>query len=264
MSSLAIAAVAFACILAGTLAGMLIARALPGHHLSGDSKDSVKQGLGLIATLTALVLGLLVATTKGTFDTQSAAVRELAANVMLLDRALERYGSQTKEKTPEATKEIQEAREALANLVRVTLSDLWPEAGSQSADLGATDVRVAGEAMFDKISALKPSSDTQILLKSRALDVTITLGQTRQRLLAQSGSSIPLPFLLVLGFWLTVLFGCFGLLAPRNLTVVVTLIVCMLSVAGAIFLVLEMDRPFEGIVRVSDAPLRTALSRIGK
>jgi hypothetical protein len=253
LSSLAIACVALACILAGTLLGMLVGRALPGHHLTGDSKDSVKQGLALIATLTALVLGMRVATTKGTYDTQSTAVRDLAANVVLLDRVLARYGPETKE-----------ARELLGGGVRALLEQMWPENCGQPANLTAADLRVAWEVCFDNVSALEPKTDAQRLLKPRALEITISLAQTRQRLLAQKETSIPLPFLLVLGFWLTILFGCFGLLAPRNLTVVVVLIVCMLSVSGALFLILEMDKPFDGILRISSAPLRNALSRLGE
>ena len=253
MNSFAIACAAFAFILGGTLAGMLIGRVLPGHHLSGDSKEAIKQGLALLALLTALVLGLLVGTTKGTFDAQSATVREVAANVAVLDRALDRYGPQTKE-----------ARKSLADVAKAMLEHMWPESSGQQADLTADAVRLAGEDMFDKITALEPETDTQRLLKSRALEMTISLAQTRQRLLAQKESSIPMPFLVVLGFWLTILFGCYGLLAPRNLTVFVVLIVCMVSVAGALFLVLEMDRPFDGIVRVPSAPLQSVLSRLGQ
>src|SRR5262249_17851561 len=96
------------------------------------------------------------------------------------------------------------------------------------------------------------------------LEILISLAQTRQRLLAQKESSIPLPFLFVLGFWLTILFASYGLLSPPNATVLVVLVVCMLSVAGAVFLVLELDRPFDGIMRISSAPLRAALSRLGE
>jgi hypothetical protein len=230
---------------------MLIARALPGHHLSGDSRDAVKQGLAMIATLTALVLGLLVSSTKGTYDSQGAAVKDLAANVMLLDRVLDRYGPETKD-----------ARELLRKAVRITLEKMWPD-GGVSADVAPEEARVVGEALFDQISALDAKPGAQSLFKSRALEITISLAQTRQRLLAQKESSVPLPFLFVLGFWLSLLFACYGLLSPRNLTVVVVLIVCMLSVSAAVFLLLEMDRPFDGIMRVSSAPLRAALTRLG-
>jgi hypothetical protein len=243
----------FACTLAGTVLGMLLQRVLPGHHLSGESKDSVKNGLALIATLTALVLGLLVATTKGTYDAQSAAVKELAANVALLDRALARYGPQTKE-----------CRELIPKVVRLMLEQMWPDASEQPAQLTGGDARLVGEALFDRIAELEPKTDVQRTLKSKALEIAINLAQTRQRMLAQKESSIPTPFLLVLGFWLTILFVCYGLLAPRNLTVFLVLIVCMLSVAGAVLLVLEMDRPFEGIIRVPSAPLREVLSRLGQ
>lgn len=252
MSSLGIAAVVFAAILVGTLIGMLIARALPAHHLSGDSKDAVKQGLAFIATLTALVLGLLVATTKGTFDAQAGAVKEVAANMALLDRVLARYGPEAKE-----------ARNLLPGLVRIMLDQMWPDSDARPANLTPAELRIAGEALFDKIAALEPKTDAQRLLKPRALEIAISLAQTRQRLLAQKESSIPMPLLLILGFWLTILFGCYGMLAPRNLTVIVILVVCMLSVSGALFLVLEMDRPFDGIMRVSNAPLRDMLARLG-
>jgi hypothetical protein len=177
----------------------------------------------------------------------------VAANVVLLDRVLARYGPETKE-----------ARDLLPVVVGVMLEQTWPENSGQPANLTAADLRIAGEAMFDKVSALEPKTDAQRLLKPRALEIAISMAQTRQRLLAQKESSIPTPFLFVLGFWLTILFGCYGLLAPRNLTVIVILTICMLSVSGAIFLVLEMDRPFDGIMRVSSAPLRAALSRLGE
>lgn len=253
MSPLVIAGIMFACILCGTVVGMAVARALPGHHLSGDSRDAVKQGLAMIATLTALVLGLLVATTKSSYDSQSAAVKELAANVVVVDRALGKYGPKAKE-----------ARELLHRFVSTTLEKMWPDGGGAPADVAPAEARVAGEALFDKVVALDPKTDAERLLKSRVLEILISLAQTRQRLLAQKESSIPLPFLFVLGFWLTILFASYGLLSPPNATVLVVLVVCMLSVAGAVFLVLELDRPFDGIMRISSAPLRAALSRLGE
>jgi hypothetical protein len=252
MSPLLIAAIVFACTFASTLVAMWISRSLPQTHISPDSKDAVKQGLTLIATLTALVLGLLVATTKGTYDAQSGAIRELSATVVLLDRMLIRYGP----------KETEDARVLLRKFVRIFQAQLWPAGGSQPADQTEGDVRPAGEAFFDKVAELEPKTDAQRLLKSRALETAIGVGQLRQRLLAQKESSIPVAFLVVLTFWLIILFAGFGLLAPRNATVLTVLIVCMLSVAGAIFLVLELDRPFTGIVRITDAPLQAAISRL--
>jgi hypothetical protein len=238
--------------LAGTILGMRAQRILPSEHLSAESKDAVKSGLALIATLSALVLGLLVATTKGTYDTQSAAVKEFASNVALLDRVLEKYGT-----------DADKARRLLPGLVNSSLDHMWPENSAKPVDQTARELRAIGDALFDSVTALQPNSDAQRMLKSRALEIMIGLAQSRQRMLAQKEDSIPTPFLVILGFWLTILFASYGLLAPRNATVFVVLVVCMISVAGALFLVLEMDRPFDGMIRVSDAPLREAHSRLG-
>jgi len=253
MNSLSIAGIVFACILIGTLVGMLIARVLPAHHLAADSKESVKQGLALIATLTALVLGLLVATTKGTYDTQSAAIKEIAANVALLDRILGKYGPETKE-----------VRESLKEGTRMMLEQTWPNANGEPTILTTADLQFNGDLLFDRLTALQPKNEAQQLLKTRALEIAISVAQTRLRLSAQKESSIPLPFLLVLGFWLTILFTSYGMLAPRNATVISVLVVCMLSVSGALFLILEMDKPFDGVIRVPSAPLREVSANLGK
>jgi hypothetical protein len=231
MSSLAIAGLVFACAIGAALIAMSLGRALPAGHLSSESKDVVKLGLGVIATLTALVLGLLVASAKGTFDTQSSSVKQLSANVVLLDRLLARYGSQT-----------EGARALLRRVVTIVLESLWPEDASREATLTAGAATTEMEAFYDRIGELAPKTDAQRVIKGRSLDLATELAQTRLRLAAQKDSSIPLPFLVVLGFWLVVLFAGYGLLAPRNATVVVVLVVCALSISAALFLILELDR----------------------
>lgn len=253
MTSLAVASLLFACMLTGALVAMAFARRLPGHHLSSESKDVVKLGLGVIATLTALVLGLLVAATKGTYDAQGATVREAAAQFALLDRILARYGS-----------DAQDARVKLKTLAIAAQEQIWPKDGSAPTDFSAGQTRNPGEAFFEAVAALEPKNDVQRMLKSRAMEGAVGLAQIRQRMVVNQVRSIPVPFLIILGFWQTVLFAGFGLLAPRNATTVCVLIVCMLSVSAAIFLVLELDRPFEGFLRVSDAPLQVVLSHLGE
>jgi hypothetical protein len=229
-------------------------RALPEHHLSAESKEVLKLGMGLIATLAALVLGLLIATTKGTYDTQGSAVKELAAKVILLDRALGKYGSETKP-----------ARDLLRKMVAATLDNIWPQDSSQAGNLmPGGEARAAGEALYDQIAELSPQTDAQRALKARALDIMSDVAQTRLRLFAQQDSSLPRPFLVVLVFWLSILFAGYGLLAPCNATVVTVLIICTLSVSGAIFLMLELSTPFAGIMRVSSTPLHDALTLIGQ
>jgi hypothetical protein len=253
MSSLAIACVMFVCLLVSTLAAMMIARRLPEHHLSGASKDVIILGLGVIGTLTALVLGLLVDATKGTYDAQSGTVKELAAQVAVLDRVLVRYG-------PEAG----EARVRLRTLADTVLDQVWPYGITATIDFSGGPTRQAGEAFFEAVSALEPKTDSQRLLKSRAQEMTVGMGQLRQRLVVNSERSIPTPLLVVLGVWQAVLFAGFGLLAPRNATTIVVLVVCMVSMSSALFLVMELDRPFEGTIRVSDMSLRSVISHLGE
>jgi Protein of unknown function (DUF4239) len=253
MSPIALACLVFAGAFGSAMVAMLLRRVLPGHHLDADSQSAIKQGLALIATLTALVLGLLVASAKGTYDTQNGAVKQMAANVLLLDRILAAYGKETKE-----------ARELLRRAVTVSLERIWSEDSGQSAKLAPGESRAVMEAFYENVANLSPQSDSQRALKSRAMDLTIELTQMRLRLFAQKDSSIPTPFLLVLGCWLLILFAGFGLLAPGNTTVIAVLFICALSMAGAVFLILELDQPFGGIMQVSNAPVKEALSRLGQ
>jgi hypothetical protein len=250
MSPIAVTGIVFACIFGGAMIAMIMGRVLPEPHLRPDSKDTVKQGLAMIATLAALVLGLLVAAAKGSFDTQTAAVKQLSADVLLLDRVLARYGPETKEE-----------RDLLRRAVTLMLNRLWPDSG-QTANLSPGEARVEAEAFYEKLAGLSPENDSQRAIRARALDIANDVEKTRLRMYAQKESSIPLTFLVVLVFWLTILFAGLGLLAPRNATVVAILVLCALSVSGAIYLILELDRPFEGIMRVPSAPLQGALSRL--
>jgi hypothetical protein len=252
VSSITIAFMVFVCIFGATLLAMFLKGALPEHHLSPDSKEVVKMGMGMMATLAALVLGLLIATAKGAYDTQNGAVKDYATTVILLDRVLATYGSDTKE-----------ARALLHTAIEANVDHLWPKAGTGSGNLTPGEARTAGEALYNKIGDLSPGNDAQRALKARALDIVADLGKQRFALFARSDNSLPVPFLVVLVFWLTVLFAGYGLLAPRNATVMVVLVVCTLSVAGAVFLILELTTPFAGLLQIPSTPLREALSVIG-
>lgn len=253
MSSAAIAFAMFGCVAAGAVLAMVLARRLPAHHLASESRDVIKLGLGTIGTLTALVLGLLVAAAKDTHDTQSGTVKELAAQLAVLDRILARYG-------PEAG----EARARLRSLTHAVREQVWATDSAGPLDFSGGPSRAAGEALYDSIAALEPKTDSQKMLKSRAQDLTVGLSHLRQRIVIGSERSIPAPLLLLLGAWQAALFAGYGLLAPRNATAIGILIVCMLSVACGLYLILELDRPFDGLIRVSDAPLRSVLAHLGE
>ena len=250
MSATVISCIVFACVFGGALLGMFLRASLPEHHLSTDSKDFVKLGTGLIATMAALVLGLLIASAKNSYDTQRNELTQVSASIIVLDRLMSNYGPETKE-----------ARDLLRRSVVHTLDEMWPEQRSQAAQL---EPGVSSDALHDKIYRLSPHNEDQRLLKSQALTITLNLRQTRWLEVEQRrGSSIPKAVLAVLIFWLAIIFVSFGLFAPPNSTVLAVLFVCVLSVSGAIFLILELDRPFEGLIRIPSAPLRDALLHLG-
>ncbi|MGB3551810.1 MAG: hypothetical protein WA993_14055 [Candidatus Binatus sp.] len=251
MNPLSIGWIVLACVFGGALLGMALRLILPEHHLSAESKDVIKLGMGLTAMMSALVLALLTNSAKGSYDAQRNEVTQLSANIILLDRVLAHYGPETKE-----------AR-ALVKLSAAGMIDrIWPENRSGLAQL-APNTAVA-EGFFDKIQELSPQNEVQRSLQAQALKTSIDIGQARLLLLEQGGRSIPMPFLALLVFWLTIIFLSFGLFAPPNATVIVTLFLCALSVSGAIFLIMELDRPFGGLIQISAAPLRNAIVHLGK
>jgi hypothetical protein len=249
MSSLAVAITIACCLFGGALAGMRLRRVIPQHHLDADTRDLIKLSVGLIGTMSALVLGLLVASTKSSYDTKNSELTAMAGNVILLDRMLAHYGPETAE-----------ARAAL----RTTVASIEDGSSGNRLEQLSHAAHFDREVLLDKIQDLTPHTDAQRTLKSDAESLAITLGQTRWLLFAQSGTSISAPFLVIVVFWLTVLFLSFGLFAPVNGTALTTLLISALSVAGAMFLILDLDHPFSGFLQISDIPLRNALAVLGK
>lgn len=255
MNPTKIGIITFAFAFGGVVLGLWLRSALPKHHLDEDSKDSVKLGIGLIATMTALVLGLVTASAKSSFDAVDNAVKETAVQLLALDRVLARYGPETGQ-----------IRGQLKQAVGERIDMIWPSDSSRPRALDPTASGMAPrvEALADAIRSLKPHDDVQRALQTRAVDLAEALLQARWLATAGSEASVPLPFLVVLLFWLTVTFASFGLFAPRNGTVIVVLFVCALSIGGALFLVLELDGPFDGLLRVSPDPLRFAYTHINR
>ena len=253
MSSQTIFLISAGCIFGGALVGMLLHGLLPEPHLRDASKDTVKVGAGMIATLSALVLGLLVGSAKNTFDTAEAEMTQGSAKIILLDRLLADYGPETKA-----------AREQLRRTVATQIEDLWPEEKTGASGLAAFERTGGLEAVQMTLLKVMPTTDAQRQLFAAAQQICGDLRQTRWLLVEQTQSPIPIPFLVVLLFWLTVLHVSFGMLAPRNATVVAVLLICALSVSGAIFMILEMSHPLDGMIKVSSAPMRKALEHLGQ
>jgi hypothetical protein len=253
MASLITATITLASLCAGTVLGSLIRRRIPEQHLLEDSRDVLKMASGMIATLVALVIGLLVRSSKSSYDQASAGVTQIGAKVILLDRVLERYGPETRA-----------IRRRMSEVIASSIERLWPSGRGMNPSLASIEQSTGVDDVHDMIAQLEPRDETHRILRSHALATSMDLAQFRWLIIEQAQTRLPVVFLGILIFWLTVLFASLGLLAPRNVTTWSSLFVCALSMAGAIYLILEMNRPLEGAVQISPAPLQKALSVIAK
>jgi hypothetical protein len=250
VTAVGIASIVFVCTFGAALLGIWCRIRLPDHHLSSESKDVVRIGMGLVATMAALILGLVVASAKSAFDAQDSAVRSVAADVLALDRTLAQYGPET---AP--------IRAAVRRAVEGRLQTSWTVGDASSTqDAWAA----SGESIEDLLLSLTPQNDAQRWLQSQALSSASDVLKTRWTAFASAGTSVPTSFLIVLVFWLAALFWSFGLFAPANPTVLSVLLLCAASVALAVFLILEMETPFAGLMKISSAPLHAALEQLGR
>jgi hypothetical protein len=246
-----ISVILFVSLVGASLLGRRVRRYLPEDHLSADSKDAVKLAMGLVATMTALVLGLLVSSAKGTYDTARSEVIQLSAKVAFLDRVLALYG-------PEAAEARGELRASVTDAAR----RIWSTDSSGPVQLAPN--QQAGDALYVTVQRLSPHDDTQRTLKAQVTTLMVDLGQLRALLVAQSIPSISKPMLIILLSWLVVIFFGFSLLAPPNATTTLALVASAFSVAGAIFLILELDHPFGGLIRIPSEPIINVLSHLAR
>jgi len=249
MSDLATSVVIFACLFGSALLGFWLRALLPEELLSPASRDLIKLGIGTIATMTAVVLGLLVGSAKGSYDAESRGLTEFSAKIIILDRVLAHYGPET-----------QKARTLLSVSVSHLLENTWPE-GSHSPAAEPNGAR--GELLYEEIEGLVPKDDEQRVLKNRAIGIAAELLETRWLMEEQVyGSPVSLPLLVVVVFSLMITFTSFGLHAPSNTVILATFFLTALAVAAVMFLILEMYRPFGGLIPISSAPLRGALRHL--
>ena len=254
MSPLAISLVAFGCICGGMMIGMFLRVVLPEHHLSDESKDAVKLGIGMIATLAALVLGLLIASAKGNFDAVKNGLIQTGSKIILLDRIMANYGPETKE-----------ARDLLRRKLATAIDEIWPKGRQQRWDAKALNTREGLEAIQNKLLRLSPKNEEQRWLLSQSLQISGSIAEVRWLLTEQrEQSSLPMPFFVMLVFWLVIIFFSFGMVSPPNATVITVLLVCSLSAAGALYMILELDRPYGGLIEISSEPLRNALTYLSQ
>jgi hypothetical protein len=246
MSPVAIGLLAFGLALAGIMLGSAVQRTMPESQLSSDSKEVVKLSLGILATLAALVLGLLIASAKTTYAAREGEINQITAYVILLDNLLAKYGEGA-----------QAARASLREAISPMVSQIWREA--RSAERRPFKATAEGEVFYQKLQELQPSNDLQRGLKPRITEVALELAEARLLLFSHLGRSIPLPFLAVLLLWITILFAGFSLMAPPSAVTLASLVVCALSVSAASFLILGLDEPFFGLMAIQSEPLKNAL-----
>src|SRR5437899_9198145 len=249
MITISLAAILFLFLVGVTLVGARLRRIVPAEHLSTDSKDAIKLALGLVATMTAILLGLLVSSAKSSFDTARSEVIQMSAKIALLDRVLVLYGPQTAD-----------ARHALRDSVAEGVRRTWPADGSRPARLEPNEQM--GDAVYAAISRLAPQDEAQRALKAEAATLMVQLAELRSLVQAQAVSSVSKPLLIALVIWLVVIFLGFTVLAPANATSTLALIAGAFSVACAVFIILELDYPFAGIVRVPSDPMTRTLAHL--
>ena len=241
-----------ACVFAGGLSGLRLHRVLPEAHLTKETQEAVRLATTMLSVLTSLVLGLLIATAKGSSDAMDHEMRGYAADLILLDGALRDYGA-----------DADAARALLRRYTVRTLQDVWQRPGGLPAALDDVPAGALLDQARQAVRAPSPDDAGQRWLRDQGLQTATSLLRQRRQMIEQAGPSVRPVLLAVVVCWIVAIFAGFGLNAPRNATVAGAFLVCSLAIGGAVFLILEMDSPFEGVLRISDRPMLDALAHMG-
>lgn len=249
MHALAISTLVFVLVFGAALAGMAIRRVRPDERYTPEAKDTIRIAIGLVVTMTSLVLGMLVSSGKTFYDGEKNQVAELSAQIVLVNDLLTNYGPETAQLRMEAQRSIEEV-----------VDRIWPRKKSQSFELRPS---ANGARFYQHVQMLAPKNEEQASIKAQLLTATLSLRKTYWLMFLQSEqTSITFPLLAVVTAWLVFIFFSFGLFAPRIPNAVVTLIICAMAVSAAIFIILSMNSPFSGVLRISPTAVRDALSQM--
>jgi hypothetical protein len=241
----------FVSILIGAAIGMVLKRLLRLDMLEGGSKELIRLGAGLLSTLAALVIGLMIASAKNTYDTQNTNILQLGTNAVLVDQLLTQYG-------PEA----RAARTLLREAIPSATARIWRESNERDGVGSTFVISGSAERFYNAIEGLRPANAEQTSLKSRIIAITTEMGRTRLLVFTQNDNAIPVPFFIVLTFWLVVIFASFSLLAEPSPIVIVSILVFAISVSSALFLIVDLSHPFDGLMQISNNHLRAVLPKI--
>jgi hypothetical protein len=251
MNSIAVSSIVFVSILASGLVGMVVRRAIPADRLGSGEKEVARLVTGLMTTMTAIVLGMLVSSAKASYDARTNEVAEISSEVVTIDRMLSKYGTETAA-----------MRAEFRLLVEASVNRIWPAQAPVHVELKP---RNEGEILVDELQLLAPKSGAQAEVKPQILHMIVELRQTQWLLFLKSQqSAIPIPLLLVVVTWVALIYFSFGIFTQPSSTIVVTLAFGALAVSTAVLIILELYTPFRGVLRISSAPILEALSQMGR
>jgi Protein of unknown function (DUF4239) len=243
--------IAFCCIFGAGLAGVLLHKILPENQRTEAIQKTVQTAMNVVAILAALVLGLLIASAKTSFDTRSKEIEQFSANLTLLDRELQHFGQDEKD-----------TRALLRDFTARKIAQTWrTDRNSLPAIDDVQTVQVLDD-IEDRLRVLMPQTEIQRAARSSALKLAGKLKRTSRLLAVQESGQTPRPFLVVVIFWLSILFVSYTVFAPFKATVVATILVGALSVSIAVNLIFDMDHPFAGFIKISSAPMQQALEKM--
>lgn len=251
MQAWQVAILVFLALEGGALFGMGAQRWLKAHHLSKETQEAVKLGVGMVAAMSSLILGLMTASVKGNFDTTGKDVQQYATLLTILDATLQHYGPDAKP-----------AREALRAYAVHAIKETWPDPNGPPVVVGSLDSEQKLEVVGHDIRMLDPKNPEETDLRAEALERFRSLNALRWTLISESVTEVPPVFIVVLIVWLTLIFTSFGLFSPTNLVSLSAFPLCALSLAAAIFLILEMSSPFDGVIMVGPEAFQRALEHM--
>ncbi len=252
MKDILIGLAVFAIIFGGAVLGMVLGKVLPDQHVSTDSRDSIRIVMGMLATLSAVVLGLLTGSSMTSLGEKENELRSAGVQFILLDRTLAEYGPETGQ-----------IRATLKGLLAERIGQIWPEE-DKPVSLTALGSGAGINLVQRDLFALQPQTEQQRWLRSHALESTNRIAESRWTTIEQIGSRFPWGFFMVVVGWLAVIFASFGLFAPRNWSMTAALLIAAVALAVPIFMMLEMDQPYGGIVKIPSTSLRVALEQLGE
>jgi Protein of unknown function (DUF4239) len=267
MSEATDAAILLLILLGGSALGVFVRPFLSERHRSQETTDLIRLVVTMLVTFAALVLGLLTSSVKASFDGVDDDLRSFAIQVIQLDRSLRQYGSAA-----------EAARALLRSYTAAAIASTWTEQPRPPGDYYPRQVSppphensIESTSLGDMLARLEidlrqiePQDPMHRRLMVVILNQFERLTRMRWKLIEEAHSSISMPFYVVLAFWLVIVFASFGLSAPRNVLSYLTIMLAALSIASVIFVILDLDTPFTGILMVSSQPMRDALAELSR